>query len=183
MATTRRRPRKASPAEGDFNPVYKLCRDAVDVTHKFDDLNDYDRVYDVKGVTVKVRARVHPATAAEMLVYEVSGVLADPETGKALLFAGRPHLIGPHLVQVMNHSAEPEDVKARIEEGFHLLAHRGRIASALHAQHAALGSAVRTGPEGPSPVDFRTPPARADRAIGVSDAGHLMLADHSKDAA
>ena len=133
------------------DPTGLFCAaDALEITDKFTDLNDHDRVFSIGGVTVKVRAQAHAMTSAEMLVYEVTGVLADPVTAKAKALGADVHLIGPHLVQITTFSAEPESVMDRIEEGYHHILARAAISASLHAQAAGLGSKVRSAPkEGP----------------------------------
>lgn len=67
----------------------------TDVTAKFADVNEYDRIFETRhGWLVKVRVTAHPVTSTQ-LTFDITGSWAD-DKGKARRFDdARPFIVAP----------------------------------------------------------------------------------------
>lgn len=138
----------------------------VDVTDKFDDVNDYDRIYRSEaGYLVKVRTD-HLDDVPGRFLFLISGAWCDDETAKA-----RPHGEGHfvldhhsgtgHALTVQHEGpitlddGTPIDLAGKLEESRHKMVRLVERA-ALHHQ-AASAPEIKGVRYGRSPEHFRAP--------------------------
>lgn len=124
-----------------------------DITDRFADLNDHDRVYSSPaGYTVKVKVLPRATGHPDRLCFVVSGSLCHDRTAKAQAFADGHFICGPHEVLIQNDS-EPGDLEdarrtlsARIEEARRMAVARVEAAALNHAAAAAYGAPITQEP-------------------------------------
>ncbi|WP_332657375.1 hypothetical protein [Brevundimonas sp.] len=113
-----------------------------DVTSKFKDVNDYDRIYETgRGYLVKVRVTAHPVTSTS-LTFDITGSWAGDD-GKARRFADdRPFIVQPDQYTLAPDS--PVDLRAELEDARRRMVVRVDQVAANYYAAAALTNVRRT---------------------------------------
>lgn len=108
----------------------------ADVTARFKDVNEYDRIYETgRGYLVKVRVTAHPVTSTQ-LTFDITASWAD-EDGKARRFDDdRPFIVAPHQCTIAPES--PVDLEAEVEAARRMMVDRVDLVAANYFAAAAL---------------------------------------------
>lgn len=113
----------------------------ADVTPRFTDVNDYDRIYETgRGYLVKVRVTAHPVLSAH-LTFDITGSWAGDD-GKARRFADdQSFIVAPDQYTVAPES--PVDLEAELEEARLRMVRRVDLVAANYFAAAALKNVRR----------------------------------------
>ena len=113
----------------------------VDVTAKFRDVNEYDRIYETpRGYLVKVRVAAQPVLSTQ-LTFDITGSWAD-DSGKARRFDdARPFIVPPDQYTVAPDS--PVDLAAELETARRRMVDRVDQVAANYYAAAALANVRR----------------------------------------
>ena len=107
-----------------------------DVTSKFRDVNEYDRIYQTEhGYHAKIRTVQRPSDPG-ILCFEITGSWVDDKTGKARVVDDLTFIVTHHEVTVRSES--PTDLVQAIEDGRVLMAERVDLAAANHVAMKAM---------------------------------------------
>lgn len=108
----------------------------ADVTPRFADVNEYDRIYETgRGYLVKVRVTAHPVLSTH-LTFDITGSWADDD-GKARRFADdRPFIVAPDQYTAAPDS--PVDLAAELEQARLRMVRRVDLVAANYYAATAL---------------------------------------------
>lgn len=114
-----------------------------DVTSKYKDVNEYDRLYETgRGYVVKVRVTARPMLS-ESITFDITGSWVDSKTGKARAFEdGEPFIVPKDQLTIAGDSpvdmeTELQDARLRMVNRVDLIAANYYAAQALkHVRRA-----------------------------------------------